>query len=112
VDGVVTFDDKPLPNALVSFHPVKSGPIPYGRTDDNGRYEIQTGGSVGLTPGEYLITIAANEAQENAPAPPAEGGEPPPVPLLTPERYANKGTSGLRATVRSGANKLDFNLHN
>ena len=110
VSGVVTLDDKPLTTGLVSFHPVAAGPIAYGRIDERGGYEIRTGGSGGLAPGEYLVTVAANEPPAHPPAPTPEIRESLPRPLITPEKYAAKETSGLRVTVRSGKNEFDFNL--
>lgn len=111
VSGRVTLDGQPLTTGLVTFLPVASGPAAYGPVGPDGRYSIQTGGTSGLDPGDYIVTVAANAPP--AAAPPPSGGPKyaePMLLLVTPRRYATKETSPLKATVKPGGQTLDFQL--
>lgn len=110
VSGLVTLDGEPLTTGVITFNPAASGPSAYGAIGSDGRYELKTGATSGLQPGEYVVTVAANSA-------PPEGGEdqrwPGPqrsLPLVTPKKYADRERTPLRALVRSGQQALDFEL--
>ena len=108
VAGVVKLDDKVIPGGLVGFHPASRGPSAYAVTDENGSYSVRTGREAGLPPGEYSVTVAANE-------PPAiartEQGNPPPLGKpITPAWYRMKETSGLKFTVKPGKNEINLDL--
>src|SRR5258708_29057010 len=65
VSGKVTLDDKPLPNAMVIFHPDSNGPNPgpgsHGKTDDKGEFmlSLMTRGVKGAVPGKHKVSITA-----------------------------------------------------
>jgi len=59
---VATLDGNPLPRGTVAFNPQGLGPSAYGRIESNGEYAIHTGREEGLPPGQYLLTVVANEA--------------------------------------------------
>jgi hypothetical protein len=108
VAGVVTLDGKSLPYGLVGFYPVSPGPAAYAYIDESGKYAVRTGREEGLPPGEYQVTVAANE-------PPAiarteQGLPPPPGKSVTPAWYRTKETSGLKFTVQPGENEINLEL--
>jgi hypothetical protein len=115
VSGTVTLDGEPLTNGLVSFHPVGKGPISTSRLDASGTFSLHTGGSRGVTPGCYRVTIAANETgttdkSVETDAAKTEGSSPI-RPLITPARYADPDTSDLRAEVGWGINRFHFEIN-
>lgn len=104
VSGSVKLDGQPLDGATVTFHPVKGGAVATATTDSAGRFTVATGAQKGLAPGEYEVAI-----QKTGPAPAGTGLErevPPPV--ITPLKYANPKTSGLKYTAPGGA--ADFEM--
>lgn len=110
VSGLVTLDGEPLSTGVITFNPETSGPSAYGAIGPDGRYDLKTGATSGLQPGEYVVTVAANTA-------PPEGGEterwpgpPRALPLVTPKKYADRDRTPLRASVRAGRQTLDFSL--
>lgn len=112
VSGRVTLDGSPLTTGVVTFLPVARGAAAYGTVDAAGRYEIRTGSSGGLQPGDYVVTVAANAPASTAPQKPAGGPKyaEPMLPLVTPLKYALREKSPLRATVAKGSQTLDFEL--
>ncbi len=110
VSGQVTLDGTSLATGLVTFFPV-AGPVAYGAIDGNGRYVMQTGGTGGLQPGEYVVTVAANASPSSSS--PQVGNHryaEPIMPLITPLRYAKKDRTPLRASVKPGSQTIDFAL--
>lgn len=57
VDGVVTLDQKPLPNVIVSFTPVGAGTSGVGTTDLEGKYMIGSTLGSGVPEGRYKVSI-------------------------------------------------------
>lgn len=108
VKGIVTLDGKALPRGLVGFHPDAHGPSAYAFISDDGGYVVRTGNAAGLPPGEYYVTVAANElpATERT----KDGNPPPPGKAITPARYRMKETSGLKFTVKPGKNVINLEL--
>lgn len=128
VEGVVTLDGEPVPDATVMFVPVdeEQGLSATGVTDQNGVYRLTavgTGEAVaraegGTLPGEYQIGVIKTEvetflSEEEA----MEQGipyEPPPlepeVEHIVPLRYNLPRQSGLTATVTEGNNNIPIEL--
>jgi hypothetical protein len=104
VRGVVTLDGKTLHTGTVTFHPVAGGPAAYGGIQADGTYQIATGASKGLPPGEYIVTVVATELPGNDRAGVAVGK------LITPPRYGTMQQSNLRKTVQPGANDIPLDL--
>ena len=75
---------------------------------EDGSYSIQTGREAGLPSGEYVVSVAANEAPTAAQT--AKGGPPPPGKAITPAWYRMKETSGLKFTVKPGKNEINLKL--
>jgi hypothetical protein len=110
VGGTVTLDGRPLGGGVVTFCPAADGPSGYAAIGSDGRYAVQVGSRAGLPPGDYVVTVAAN-------VPPAEGSQPGPgqfsdgiTPLATPQIYADREQSPLRATLVSGSQELRLEL--
>lgn len=110
VGGTVTLDGRPLSAGVVTFCPTGDGPSGYAAIGPDGRYVVQVGSRNGLPPGQYVVTVAAN-------VPPAEGSQPGPgqysdgiTPLATPQVYADREQSPLRATLVSGSQELKLDL--
>jgi hypothetical protein len=104
VRGTVTLGGKPLSGGTVAFKNVAQGPMGYGTIQTDGKYEAKTGSKTGLMPGEYQVTVVATEQ-----AVPKGLSEPVPK-ILTPPRYANVATSGLRYTVSATGEIYDIVL--
>jgi hypothetical protein len=101
-EGTVKLDGLPLANATVLFHAPQLA-MATARTDNEGRYRIETGGTEGMRPGEYVVTVAAYRKNAN--------GMPVPI-LLTPEQYLRTESSGLKASITRGVNRnIDFDLN-
>ncbi|MCA9163941.1 MAG: carboxypeptidase regulatory-like domain-containing protein [Planctomycetales bacterium] len=104
VEGRVTLDGEPLPNAMVTFTPVAEGTPSFGVTDEQGNYRLQyTRDTEGAEIGEHLISIRT----ETSGNPDAE----PPIPA-TPERVPMKfnAQTELRKSVEKGAQTIDLPL--
>jgi hypothetical protein len=105
VEGTVTLDGEPLPNASVVFVPENGRPAG-GRTDAQGKYVLNfTQGREGAIPGKSKVRIStAAEASETP-----EGQPIPATPEKIPAKY-NAATE-LEVVVEPGkANVHDFAL--
>lgn len=107
VGGVVTLDGKPLDRGNVVFHPEGAGSPVVGRIDGSGRYELKTGQSASLPPGDYVATVQALSAEPNTDMTPEQIF----ALYITPMKYQNRATSGLGYTVAPGRNRIDIELH-
>jgi hypothetical protein len=108
VKGRVLFNGKPVPHALVVFHPLQdAGPHtirPRGKVAEDGTFQLTTfDPHDGAPPGEYGVTVEwwLTQASKNSP----EGSDLPPANRL-PARYSRVATSGLRATITDGVCEL------
>lgn len=121
VSGVVTYNNKPLVNAAVTFHPESpsSGKMAQASTDAEGRYNLQTQRPKdGAVAGKYIVTIVAYDKVDTT-AVEIPGGADPEGEMakraaaakpLVPKRYMTAATTPLKETVKSGSNKIDFAL--
>lgn len=111
VSGNITLDGSPLGSSdkvrtkVLFFPEVGTGAPAIGLVDEDGSYELYTGSNRGVQPGSYLVTVSATEI-----IPPKTEGGLPDGRRLTPSKYANPKTSGLRERVESGSNSFDFEL--
>lgn len=108
VAGKVTIDGTALPRGTVTFHPVGDGPSAYGVIKGDGSYTLSTGREEGLPPGEYVVTVVANE--ESTQKDPSSGAPPMPGKVITPAWYRSKSHSTLKFTAESGSNEFDLTL--
>ena len=105
VEGQVTLDGNPLPNARISFMQ-NQDPEVMGRgvTDGSGHYTIhETAYKAGLPEGAYVIRISTYRDPQPSADPPDPGAR-----ELVPDCY-NLHTA-LTAEVTRGENLLDFEL--
>jgi hypothetical protein len=119
VSGKVTLDDKPLPNAVVTFEAAGMGTFSYGMTDEDGEYTLRfDSNKMGCTPGEKRVEISTSRkilglnSDEEGADPDGGTGEgesaTSPAQELVPERFNRK--SELRVTVNDSATDHDFQL--
>lgn len=109
VSGTVTLDGNPLKTGVVTFHPVAGGAAAIGAVTKDGSYEVAIGTETAIPQGEYLVTVDGSEPTTSEPGP---GPPTPPAPprRIIPDKYANKDTTDLRATVKAGSNKIPLEL--
>ena len=124
VEGMVTFQDKPLASANVMFTPKEGGRPATGTTDEQGQFQLTTfQKSDGAIVGEYDVIITkiapatANPAFNGSPNDPKGlrtpsflDAQPAVRKSLIPDRYGKPQISGLSAKVVSGRNTLAFRL--
>ena len=126
VQGKITLDGEPYPNAILNFSPVGGGPAGIGKSDASGTYEIYTAGKRGAVHGTHKVSIVTEVvADPNAKSSSdirsddpeyaklmAAGAKsprsltPPKEPL--PGKYNVK--TELTAEVKSGKNAIDWPL--
>lgn len=108
VTGTVALDGSPVKHGTVTFHPVGGGPAAIGAIAD-GKYELAVGKDRSVPAGDYVVTVDASEpVSSETPADPRKSPAPPK--RLTPAKYANKDTTDLKATVKSGTNVIPLEL--
>lgn len=121
VSGVVKFENTPVTQGTISFHPVAGGRPATGKLGAGGAFELSTFASGdGALLGEHKVTITAMELTDAAPAPKSLSEEiSQPAPRATsgpkarwiiPEKFSAQATSELTATVADGANSIEFDL--
>jgi len=108
VSGKVTYQGKPVPKGTVAFQSTNpEGRNATGAIGEDGSYTLQTENpGDGALPGDYNVTISARDEVilDYIPL------KPPPVKRLAPAKYEKAETSGLKATVKSGSNTINFDL--
>jgi hypothetical protein len=113
VRGQVLLDGKPLPGAIVLFHPTGEWDPeeghPRAETGADGRFIVSTyGAGDGAPAGDYKVAILEPRADEGETAAQADLIRPPTGSRARPAAvYGNPNSSGLRARVTEGANDLD-----
>lgn len=109
VEGVVTLDDKPVPEAAVLFLPddPAMGPPASGTTDAEGRFTLNTVNWPGAPVGSHKVAISRDETQI---IPQRRGFPLYKTTYLIPPKYADTQSSGLVANVTDGENTLNFKL--
>ncbi len=124
VRGKVTYLGKPVAAADLTFNNDEMKRSAFGRTNDNGEYELTTfSANDGAVAGKHSVTIIQVPVPPTTPtlpetdsadyAPPEFNVSTDPVrPKTTlPEKYATPATSGLIAVVNEdGENVIDFDL--
>lgn len=127
VAGVVLYKDQPVEGAHVTFRPSGDAPGAFGRTDKEGRFQLQTfKENDGAVKGEHKVTVQKTDATAAVSEPKSSeelfgemenqaksGKLPTPVvsKSLLPTRYADPKQTELKATVLSDAsNSYEFKL--
>ena len=102
VSGVVTLDDKPLPNAMVKFQP-ESGRPSSGLTDVSGRYELSYLPNVmGAKLGQHSISITMEPTGDADVPTTAEAT------IAIPAKFNTQ--SKLKEVVVEGEQTINFDL--
>ncbi|MCU0963252.1 MAG: hypothetical protein MUF48_24430 [Pirellulaceae bacterium] len=105
VEGALTFDGKPVPGALVVFHPTDAAlldkvPPPRATVREDGTFKLTTyTADDGAPVGAYQVTVEWRKLVD-------KDGDVKAGPNVLPERYTRPKTSGLVARVVEGANRL------
>lgn len=107
VAGQVTLDGKPLERGVVAYYPAAGGPVGFGVIEQDGHYDVVIGREAGLPPGDYAVTVVANEPSTVSLT---GSGPPPPGRRLTPQHVSDKATTDLHFTVEPGGNTIDLAL--
>lgn len=121
VNGTVTAEGKPLPRAVVTFHPVNppkgarpddpASALRIADADDAGKYVLSTyTAGDGAPAGDYVVTVKATggPSAEDGDAAKSSRTARPAVDLT---KFAKKETSPLKATVKAGDNSgVNFDL--
>ena len=123
--GVVIYKGQPVEGATVTFHPAEAGspmsagkPAARAKTNAQGRFRLWTFDlDDGALPGDHVVTISKVEIVAPDIDPDVPGYDPskapadPPPRYLVPERFGNRPTSDLKATVTpEGPNEFEFAL--
>src|SRR5262249_53455771 len=117
VSGTVTYQGKPVPKGAIACVATDPGrPNATGKLDANGYYRLQTReAGDGAQLGDYDVTISSRDdtpmnigGQNVVPQfIPKKAAQPQ---RLTPAKYEDPKTSGLRRTVKSGSNEFNLEL--
>jgi hypothetical protein len=130
VEGVVTVDGQPVPEATVTFVPVTEGQgaPATGMTNAQGVYkltatvtgEVAAKAEAGTLPGEYFVGVMKNlietpMSQEEAEKAgveykPTDEYSAPKITYVVPQKYNNPRESGLKVTVQAGKNDIPIEL--
>jgi len=114
--GRVLRQGKPLPDVQLVFRPAgldqsAPSPVPIGRSDPDGKFRLRTAVgeagqlSDGAPAGDYLVGITTARPSDSIDL--FRKDAPKVAPDLVQGRYADPKTSGLKATIKPGANALE-----
>jgi hypothetical protein len=99
--GQISYEGKPIANALVIFHPLKAdnnAPKPRAKVENDGSFVVETYDSKDGAPvGDYAVTVEWWLTS-------GKGDEPPTNRL--PARFARPEASGVKVTIREGDNDI------
>ena len=103
VEGTITLDGKPLPDASVAFTPIGAGaeaPASSGLTDSSGKYRLSlvVDETNGALIGKHQVVVSKGFQSSSD--------------VATPEERAKAAVPNhdFSFEVKSGSNKADFNL--
>ena len=103
VNGTVTLDGTPLPDATLVFTPLAGGRPAAGKTDSEGKYQlIYSRDEEGAMLGEHVVEITTGDEIAN------EDDTVTKVPEKVPAKY--NANSELRAVIEDGENECNFDL--
>src|SRR5262245_58782575 len=115
VSGTVTYQGRPLADAIVTYFPAdgEEEPTelnniyrPTGKTNAQGEFALAWGKNPGAPPGKYVVCISATRLVPDTTDPNGKINE-----NLIPPQYNGVKTSGLKAEVKEeGDNVFPFDL--
>ena len=109
VSGTVEYNGQPLTQGNVAFVPVVAteGHAARGSIGPDGSFELTTFESGdGALPGDYKVTVFANDGMRDVPGSALQAVGP----SLIPERYNKAGTTDLLQTVRDTRTDVKLEL--
>lgn len=105
--GTVTFQGKPLANAIVEFHPQGEGVPGTGTTEENGRFAISTfSNKDGATKGFHAVTVMVAPQGPMVPGLEEEYLKDSPI----PRKYADASKTPLVVEVKESGNNFDLKI--
>jgi hypothetical protein len=109
VSGKVSLDGQGIGPGSIVFVPesgAQSNPA-VGAIQINGNYFLKTSRDIGLSPGNYKVSVTVLDQPTNI-----KPGERSMIEakLKTPEKYVSADTSGLKYEVKSGSNTVNIEL--
>lgn len=108
VHGTVTFQGKPVPNAVVLFEATRGALSVAADASESGAYEVRRSQDVpGLPLGEYRVSVTPPLFYPGMGAAPNQSTPPPRDDI--PMSYRDASTSGLTLTVPD-ASPIEFNI--
>ncbi|MDR2704402.1 MAG: hypothetical protein LBC02_01360 [Planctomycetaceae bacterium] len=120
VEGIITLDSEPVSNASITFIPITETDgteAAGGYSNEKGVYKLTSGNGdpeKGALQGEYRVLVSKIESKDLTKG--KEYGTPTGYQptfkqtQLLPVIYQNREKSPLKATVKKGKNKIDFQL--
>ncbi|WP_425615072.1 hypothetical protein NA78x_004961 [Anatilimnocola sp. NA78] len=119
VTGTVTLDGTPVEGASVMFMPVAAGAAPaggtlpaVGKTDKDGKFELETDGKKGAVEGDYAVVVSKitmEGIKVNEDGTSGEAGTMRTTYHL-PVKYGKKESSGFQQAVKKGMPAVDLKL--
>lgn len=99
VEGTVTLDGTPVPNAFVVFTPQGQGRPSETKTDDSGRFQLSyTGSHKGALIGKHEVTVSTEDITDDGKK----------VKEIIPAKYNRKGS--IKIDVVEGYNDIKLDL--
>jgi len=101
VNGVVTYQGKPVPDASIMFYPSQGRKPATGKADASGKFQLSTFGSNdGVIAGEHKVTVNAFEKT-------SEGVS---MKSAIPVKYSNPSSTPLTLTVSESDDEIKLDL--
>lgn len=115
VTGRLTMDGKPLsPKHAVSFMDMQKGFLAYGKTDADGKFQVDSWNEGKLPIGKYHVMIAPppfeGPKKEMTPEERFDHPEMEVMKMEFPKKYRETATSGLEYEIKVGPNVIDIDL--
>jgi hypothetical protein len=110
--GIVKYKGAAVPGADVIFVPEGDGQTAIGRSDEQGRFTLMTGGRQGALPGAYAVSITAARPKRAVSEAEAVAMSSEQIAAnredLVPVKYNNPISSGLTDKVETDAKANEF----
>jgi hypothetical protein len=112
VTGIVKYKSAAVPGADVVFVPEGDGQTAIGRSDEQGRFTLMTGGRPGALTGSYTVSITAARPKRTVSEAEAVAMSSEQIAAnredLVPVKYNNPISSGVTAKVEADAKANEF----
>jgi hypothetical protein len=112
VSGKVSYQGKPLTSGTVTFVSTEdSRPNANGEISPDGTYNLHTQNQgSGAAVGDYNVMISSVDTKEYNTKLPGTAPLEKKIKSTVPKKYDDPKTSGLKETVKSGSNTINFDL--